>query len=194
MQKGFEIINIQGCASGIVPVPVIGENGNWYIGNDDTGVKAQGEGGLNAYEIAVQQGFEGNMAEWLESLKGKTPDLAVNLTTQIPGIALDATMGKKLDDKICQFAKASTIAPDSIEGSCYYELPDNTWDENNTVVLKIICRDKNTGKYYNNVLEDMQLGRLTYSMYIRYSMGTDTVPTYGGTEVTVLLMKIPKEL
>lgn len=84
MQKGFEIINIQGCASGIVPVPVIGENGNWYIGNDDTGVKAQGEGGLNAYEIAVQQGFEGSMAEWLESLQGKTPDLAVNLTTQIP--------------------------------------------------------------------------------------------------------------
>jgi|SRR5690625_697309 len=31
----------------------------------------QGERGYSAYEIAVQQGFEGTEQEWLESLKGK---------------------------------------------------------------------------------------------------------------------------
>lgn len=45
MSKGFKQINLHGCVSGILEVPVIGENGNWYIGNDDTGVKAQGEVG-----------------------------------------------------------------------------------------------------------------------------------------------------
>lgn len=29
--------------------PYIGENGNWYIGNDDTGVSAKGEGGLTPH-------------------------------------------------------------------------------------------------------------------------------------------------
>ena len=31
--------------------------------------------GKSAYEIAVENGFEGTEMEWLESLKGETPDL-----------------------------------------------------------------------------------------------------------------------
>lgn len=30
-----------------------------------------GEDGLSAYEIAIQEGFEGSIEEWLESLKGE---------------------------------------------------------------------------------------------------------------------------
>ena len=45
MQKGFKDVNLHGCVSGSLAVPIIGENGNWYIGNDDTGVKAQGSDG-----------------------------------------------------------------------------------------------------------------------------------------------------
>lgn len=45
MQKGFKDVNLQGCVSGRFAVPVIGENGNWFIGNDDTGVSATGKGG-----------------------------------------------------------------------------------------------------------------------------------------------------
>lgn len=45
MQKGFEVVNLHGTASGVIAVPVIGENGNWWIGNEDTGIKAQGEPG-----------------------------------------------------------------------------------------------------------------------------------------------------
>lgn len=43
--KGFEAVALHGCTSGLIPVPVIGENGNWFIGNEDTGVKASGEPG-----------------------------------------------------------------------------------------------------------------------------------------------------
>lgn len=44
MQKGFKQVNLEGCVSGTLAVPVIGENGNWFIGNDDTGVCAIGSG------------------------------------------------------------------------------------------------------------------------------------------------------
>lgn len=50
--------------------PTINEEGNWQIGDIDTGVKAVGSDGKSAYEIAKENGFEGAETEWLESLKG----------------------------------------------------------------------------------------------------------------------------
>lgn len=35
-----------------------------------------GIAGKSAYEIAVENGFKGTEVEWLESLKGETPDLS----------------------------------------------------------------------------------------------------------------------
>ncbi len=45
MSKGYYSVNMHGCANGTIPVPVIGKNGNWYIGNEDTEVSATGEQG-----------------------------------------------------------------------------------------------------------------------------------------------------
>lgn len=60
-----------GCGGGGTGVaPTIGENGNWFIGEEDTGVKAQGEDGKSAYGVAVEAGFTGTVEGWLESLKG----------------------------------------------------------------------------------------------------------------------------
>lgn len=42
---------------------IVSEGGNGINGKD-------GENGLSAYELAVQNGFTGTLAEWLESLKG----------------------------------------------------------------------------------------------------------------------------
>ena len=36
------------------------------------------ENGKSAYELAVQEGFEGTISEWLESLKGNIYDSAVD--------------------------------------------------------------------------------------------------------------------
>lgn len=61
---------------GHTPVITIGENGNWYIDGDDTGILAeglqgpQGEDGLSAYEIYIKYHPEyvGTEEEWLEDL------------------------------------------------------------------------------------------------------------------------------
>lgn len=58
MSKGYYSVNMHGCANGIIPVPVIGENGNWYIGNEDTEVRATGEQGIAG--PAGPQGPEGS--------------------------------------------------------------------------------------------------------------------------------------
>ncbi|MDR1917601.1 MAG: hypothetical protein LBQ05_01300, partial [Christensenellaceae bacterium] len=55
--------------------PYIGENGNWWIGGVDQQVPVtvdgiQGSMGLSAYQLALQQGFNGTLDEWLESLRG----------------------------------------------------------------------------------------------------------------------------
>ena len=67
---------------GHTPIITIGENGNWYIDGDDTGVLAEGaqgpqgepgtdgEDGLSAYEIYIKYHpeYEGTEEEWLEDL------------------------------------------------------------------------------------------------------------------------------
>lgn len=105
MKKGFEVVNIHGNASGIIPVPIIGENGNWYIGNEDTDIKAGGVDGKDG-EMGLEgpQGPKGEKGEQgdvgPQGPAGENPELAANLTTTIEGKALDAIMGKALDDKI----------------------------------------------------------------------------------------------
>ena len=112
-----------------VNTPYIGENGNWYINGEDTGMRSQGEEGPQG-PVGPQgligpkgktgdrgaQGFTGPKGEkgdegpqGVQGIQGpqgeqgpigETPELAVNLTTTVAGKALDATMGKILDDKI----------------------------------------------------------------------------------------------
>lgn len=59
--------------------PYIGDNGNWWVydalANDyiDTGVIAKG---TSAYDIAVSNGFQGTVQEWLESLKEPAKEAA----------------------------------------------------------------------------------------------------------------------
>lgn len=53
------------------------ENGNWALNGIDTGLKAQGKDGIgisgkSAYEIALNNGFNGTEQQWLDSLKGRS--------------------------------------------------------------------------------------------------------------------------
>lgn len=84
--------------------PFIGSNGNWWVDNIDTGVKATAETpyigendhwftydpinkvyvdtgiearGLSAYDIAVKLGFEGSEQDWIDSLSKASEDAAV---------------------------------------------------------------------------------------------------------------------
>lgn len=50
--------------------PYIGENGNWWIGETDTGVKARGEDGKSAYELYCEAHpeYTGTEQKWLDDL------------------------------------------------------------------------------------------------------------------------------
>lgn len=48
--------------------PHIGENGNWYIGNTDTGKPSRGADGKSAYQYAQEGGYTGTETEFSEKL------------------------------------------------------------------------------------------------------------------------------
>lgn len=91
-----------------VYAPFIGANGNWYVDNEDTGVKAQGPAGPQGpVGVSGAQGLIGPKGETgdrgpqgIQGPKGDTPELAADLSTTVAGKALDATMGGVLDAKI----------------------------------------------------------------------------------------------
>lgn len=60
------LCNPNGIKDGLTPY--IGDNGNWWIGDTDTEVKAEGKEGKSAYEIVVEYGYKGTEEEWANGL------------------------------------------------------------------------------------------------------------------------------
>ena len=54
--------------------PYVGDNGNWWIGELDTGVKAEGEDGKSAYQYAVEGGYTGTEEEFSKKLNETAMD------------------------------------------------------------------------------------------------------------------------
>ncbi len=73
-------IIVMGNNPNISYLPTVGENGNWFINNTDTGKSSlgktgsKGDTGKSAYDIATENGFSGNVAAWITSLKGDKGD------------------------------------------------------------------------------------------------------------------------
>lgn len=116
--------------------PFIGSNGNWWVDNRDTGVKATAETpyigendhwftydpinkvyvdtgiearGLSAYDIAVKLGFEGSEQDWIDSLSKASEDAAI--------AALDAAnKANEAADKTNQAVDKANQAVEEIEG------------------------------------------------------------------------------
>ena len=123
--------------------PYIGNNGNWFIENRDSGVPAAGKNpyigddnnwyvfvpsenkyvntgimakGLSAYEIAVKHGFKGTEEEWLQSIKQPALDAAVT-ALEAAKKANDATEDAKeaTEDAIVATENAQNAADRSNE-------------------------------------------------------------------------------
>lgn len=147
-----------------VNTPYIGSNGNWYVEDTDTGVKAQGpqgeQGPVGPSGATGAQGLRGPKGETgdrgpqgtrgpagitgaqgekgdkgdigpagpqgQKGDKGDTPELAVNLTTALPGMALDAMMGRQLDGRITSLG--STL--EEVKGLSYSAPGVNLSDPN----------------------------------------------------------------
>lgn len=118
--------------------PFIGSNGNWWVDNRDTGVKATAETpyigendhwftydpinkvyvdtgiearGLSAYDIAVKLGFEGSEQDWIDSLSKASEDAAV-VALQAAQEAKDAAT--KAENTI---VKIEGIVEDAVEAT-----------------------------------------------------------------------------
>jgi hypothetical protein len=61
----FYLCNPEGIKDGLTPYI---KDGNWWIGDTDTGVKAEGVAGKSAYDIVVEYGYEGTEEEWANGL------------------------------------------------------------------------------------------------------------------------------
>ena len=73
-------IIIQGCQGPEELKIFIGEDGNWYINNTNSGMSSVGKDGVDgksAYEIAVENGYNGSIEDWLTELQGKDGSLNV---------------------------------------------------------------------------------------------------------------------
>lgn len=80
-------------------VPVIGENGNWWIDGEDTGKPAYMSAGMSAYDIAVVHGFEGTEEEWLASLKAGFGDVSAEaeMDTEVSVSAAKSVSGNAVN-------------------------------------------------------------------------------------------------
>ena len=55
----------------------IGDDGYWYINNEKTGNYSIGSDGKSAYELAVSEGYEGSLEDWLATLTNKDGKVTV---------------------------------------------------------------------------------------------------------------------
>ena len=115
--------------------PFIGSNGNWWVDNRDTGVKATAETpyigendhwftydpinkvyvdtgiearGLSAYDIAVKLGFEGSEQDWIDSLSKASEDAAV-AALDAAAEALEAKAQVEATEKAVKEAEALRV-------------------------------------------------------------------------------------
>ena len=73
-------------------IPYIGENGNWYVGDEDTGKPSRGDNGpdgKSAYQYAQDGGYTGTEEEFTAKLAAENIDktlFVVNITRNSDGI------------------------------------------------------------------------------------------------------------
>lgn len=123
--------------------PFIGSNGNWWVDNRDTGVKATAETpyigendhwftydpinkvyvdtgievrGLSAYDIAVKLGFKGSEQDWIDSLSKASEDAAVAALEAANKANEAADKANEAADKANQAVDKANQAVEEIEG------------------------------------------------------------------------------
>lgn len=149
-----------------VYAPYIGANGNWYVDNEDTGVKAQGprghqgpvgpqgeigptgetgdrgpqgiQGPNGATGVQGPKGDQGDKGDvGPQGPKGDTPELVADLQTTVTGKALDATMGKALNDKITANTNTISDLNNKLNNLIKTERISVTANNTNTVTLTL---------------------------------------------------------
>lgn len=90
--------------------PYIGENNNWFIWNnetkqyEDSGQVSQGK---SAYQIALDNGFEGTEEEWLESLKSDA-EVSITVDDKMSDTSTNPVQNKVVYEFVHEEAKTIT--------------------------------------------------------------------------------------
>lgn len=125
-----DLEDFEGCGSLPNPTPPPTTNvqwyikdGTWWLGDYNSGVQAEGEEGLSAYEVAVRNGFVGTEQEWVN---GILAGYLHSLTTGNPhNTQIEDIPG--LTEAISQAGKVKTvnnIYPDPETGNIELEFDD----------------------------------------------------------------------
>lgn len=136
--------------------PFIGSNGNWWVDNRDTGVKATAETpyigendhwftydpinkvyvdtgiearGLSAYDIAVKLGFEGSEQDWIDSLSKASEDAAIAVLEAATKANEAADKANQAVEEIEGIVDDAIAATDKVEeiASNPPKIVDNDW-------------------------------------------------------------------
>jgi len=118
-----------------------------------------GANGASAYELAVEQGYTGTLAEWLAEML-RTADIANNLTTEDSGKVLSALQGKLLNDALTLKAQCTLLYTNASPGSAFAA---------QTLALDLSAYDSALVEYYVNV------STLGYLPSIRVAIGRENL-------------------
>jgi len=178
MQKGFEDITFHGYTSGKIPVPSIGENGNWCIGNDDTGISASGSPGPKGDKgdpgepgpagVVGPQGIQGPAGP--QGPKGDTGERGSSGPAGPKGDdgqAADMSRVESLEEQVAKLNRDNTYRDITFS----YNLPANGGGYTDFAISQldgyvphyavVINNDTSAGIGYAYVVNN-QLGRFTY--------------------------------
>lgn len=144
MQKGFSVVNLHGTASGVIAVPVIGDNGHWWVGNDDTGVKAQGPVGETGPKGDTgEQGPKGDPGPGTEALEERVQKI-------------EGELNQKVDDSDLVFNETQiTSFPFSTIATVNGNDANYVLENNNMVIVQLNIHLDNTSPEATQLLENL---------------------------------------
>lgn len=181
-----DLEDFEGCGSLPNPTPPPTTNvqwyikdGTWWLGDYNSGVQAEGEEGLSAYEIAVRNGFVGTEQEWVNGIlagylhslmTGNPHDTQIE---DIPGLAEAISQAGKVKS-------VNGIEPDPDDGNIELEF-DDLLNKPTTAsgygITNVYTKtevDTNVVHKTGNLAETIT-GPKTFSDTTTFATGTDTV-------------------
>lgn len=93
------------------------------------------------------------------NIRGITSDL----NSESDYIAASSKAVSILNGNLPEFAIVDALAPSEADGNTYFNLPNSSWNANNTVCLKIMAYNEVTKSWYDNRLYALLINRLQFT-------------------------------
>lgn len=175
----------------------IGDDGNWYINDQNTGYTSLGKDGVNgkdgvdgksAYEMAVEGGYQGTLDQWLEKLKGK--DGTLNVFDKDTNEKLDCNVEIVSGKVLLTITKTETVTIEYgtvNEVACENLTYKNIFEDNNNAPIKMDSMNSSFDTYKDysgtTTLQNEEYNTAPSAMYVAGSTSQQakSSQTYTGT-------------